>query len=106
MLPLLPYSALTRSSTFVSEEWSIFFNPANTSAAAPVVAVEGGWKGILYANLALIDPKTSWEFFAQSNFDPRWIDGGGSRTWYLAWAAGEFEFFGFCSLAIDYVPVR
>lgn len=90
MLPLLPYSALTRPSRFVFEEWSLLFDPANATAPAPASTVQGGWKGILYANLALIDPKRSWEFFAQRDFDMRWIDGGASRTWYLAWAAGEF----------------
>jgi endo-1,3(4)-beta-glucanase len=68
MLPLLPSSTLTRTNEFVTE----------------------GWKGILYANLAIIDPTTSWNFFAQSGFDPSWLDGGASQTWYLALAAGEF----------------
>lgn len=90
MLPLLPYSAFTRSSTFISQEWSALFDPSNPSAPDPASTVRGGWKGILYANLALIDPKRSWEFFAQQDFDPTWIDGGASRTWYLAFAAGEF----------------
>ncbi|KAL8695155.1 MAG: hypothetical protein Q9218_000323 [Villophora microphyllina] len=88
MLPLLPYSALTRPPRFVSEEWSLLFDPTITSAPAPASLVQGGWKGILYANLALIDPKRSWDFFAQREFDMGWIDGGASRTWYLAWAAG------------------
>ncbi|KAL8953909.1 MAG: hypothetical protein Q9222_000283 [Ikaeria aurantiellina] len=88
MLPLLPYSALTRTPSFVLEEWSLFFDPANASAPDPASSVQGGWKGILYANLALIDPRRSWDFFAQRDFDMGWIDGGASRTWYLAWAAG------------------
>ncbi|KAL9585699.1 MAG: hypothetical protein Q9212_001356 [Teloschistes hypoglaucus] len=89
MMPLLPYSALTRPSRFAYEEWSLLFDPASPTAPAPASSVQGGWRGILYANLALIDPQRSWEFFAQPNFDMRWIDGGASRTWYLAWAAGE-----------------
>lgn len=40
------------------------------------------------ANLALIDQKTSWDFFADVNFDPTHLGGGASRTWYLAFAAG------------------
>lgn len=60
------------------------------SASTPASRVDGGWKGVLYANLALIDPKASWDFFAQPNFDYSSIDGGASRTWYLAFAAGEF----------------
>ncbi|KAL8766185.1 MAG: hypothetical protein Q9209_006950 [Squamulea sp. 1 TL-2023] len=88
MLPLLPYSSLTRPSSFIQSEWSTLFDPSNPSAPDPASSIQGGWKGILYANLALIDPKKSWDFFAQNEFDERWIDGGASRTWYLAMAAG------------------
>jgi endoglucanase Acf2 len=55
----------------------------------------GGWRGILYANLALIDPKASYGFFRDGIngfWDERWIDGGASRTWYLTWAAALSEF--------------
>ncbi|KAL2797131.1 glycosyl hydrolase family 81-domain-containing protein [Aspergillus keveii] len=85
MLPLLPSSPYTRSQEFVREEWDAIFA---TNAAAPAERVTGGWKGVLYANLALIDPAASWQFFAQDGFDYGWIDGGASRTWYLAFAAG------------------
>ena len=84
MLPLLPHSAYTRSQKFVSEEWEAMFAP---NASTPADKVEGGWKGVLFANLALINPKASWDFFAQHHFDYNWIDGGASRTWYLAYAA-------------------
>ena len=53
-----------------------------------------GWRGILYANLALVDPKASYAFFrdGQNGFwDERWINGGASRTWYLVFAAGLGE---------------
>lgn len=85
MIPLNPSSTLTRTKQFVQEEWDTYF--AN-NAADPASNVVGGWKGILYANLAIIDPKSSWNFFAQPNFDNSWLDGGASRTWYLAYAAG------------------
>ncbi|KAL4941506.1 hypothetical protein BDV06DRAFT_223040 [Aspergillus oleicola] len=85
MLPLLPASPYIRSQKFVREEWNAMFA---SNAAAPAESVQGGWKGVLYANLALIDPAASWRFFTQSNFDYGWIDGGASRTWYLAFAAG------------------
>ncbi|KAL1970652.1 hypothetical protein VTN77DRAFT_4296 [Rasamsonia byssochlamydoides] len=85
MLPLLPCSAYTRSQTFVTEEWNAMFAP---NASDPASNVTGGWKGILYANLAIIDPVASYKFFSQPNFDYSWIDGGASRTWYLAYAAG------------------
>ncbi|KAJ5820525.1 CAZyme family GH81 [Penicillium riverlandense] len=85
MLPLIPSSAYTRQNQFVTEEWNAMFA---SGAASPAENVDGGWKGILYANLAIINPTASWEFFAQSNFSYSWLDGGASRTWYLAYAAG------------------
>lgn len=77
MLPLLPSSAYTRNKNFVAQEWNAMFA---SNASTPAEKVEGGWKGILYANLALIDPAASWNFFAQPNFNYSWIDGGASRT--------------------------
>ncbi|GAD92761.1 endo-1,3-beta-glucanase Engl1 [Paecilomyces variotii No. 5] len=85
MLPLMPNSAYLRNKNFVSQEWNAMFA---SNASDPAQNVEGGWKGVLYANLALIDPNASWNFFSQSNFSYSWIDGGASRTWYLAYAAG------------------
>ncbi|KAF7719938.1 Endo-1,3(4)-beta-glucanase [Penicillium ucsense] len=85
MLPLLPNSGYTRDPTFVAEEWQAIFEE---TASTPASKVEGGWKGVLFANLALSNPRASWDFFAQSNFDYSWIDGGASRVWYLAYAAG------------------
>ena len=87
MLPLMPYSTLTRTTNFVTEEWNTYFTD---SAIDPASGVVGGWKGVLYANLAIINPTASWAFFNQSNFDASWLDGGASRTWYLAYAAGTF----------------
>lgn len=86
MLPLSPASAYTRSPTFIAEEWNTYFSDA---AFSPASKVAGGWRGILYGNLACINPKAAWDFFSQSNFDPGWIDGGASRTWYLAYSAGK-----------------
>ena len=53
----------------------------------------GGWKGILFANYAIVNPVAAWEFFVDPAFDASWLDGGASRTWYLAFAAGESCFF-------------
>ena len=86
MLPLVPASTLSRTKQFVTEEWNAYFRDG---AVDPASNVAGGWRGILYANLAIIDPRTSFNFFAQPNFDPGWLDGGASRTWYLAFAAGK-----------------
>ncbi|KAJ6088691.1 hypothetical protein N7486_009952 [Penicillium sp. IBT 16267x] len=85
MLPLLPHSGYIRQRSFVTQEWEAMFA---ATASTPASKVEDGWKGVLYANLALIDPRAAWEFFSQDKFDYSWIDGGASRTWYLAFAAG------------------
>lgn len=84
MLPLNPSTALTRNPDFVAEEWAAYFND---SSPYPASTVAGGWRGVLYGNLACVDPKRSWEFFAQERFDGAWLDGGASRTWYLAFVA-------------------
>jgi len=81
MLPLLPHSTLTRTQKFVTDEWTTWFNNGRAEQ------VVGGWKGILYANLGIIDPATSWSFFNQEDFDESFLDGGASRTWYMAWIA-------------------
>jgi len=81
MIPIMPNSGLIRNAKFVTEEWAQYF--ANGKAD-----VAGGWRGILYANLALIDPKSSYAFFSDPGFDVQYLDGGASRTWYLAFAAG------------------
>ena len=86
MIPLNPCSAYLRTKQFVREEWDALFAD---HAKHPAYGVGGGWRGLLYANLAIIDPKRSYEFFAQKNFDPGWLDGGATRAWYLAYAAGQ-----------------
>jgi endo-1,3(4)-beta-glucanase len=83
MLPLLPCSTLTRTPTFVQQEWDTYFSNGRAEA------VVGGWKGILFANYAIINPSAAYNFFASSTFDASWLDGGASRTWYLAFAAGK-----------------
>jgi endo-1,3(4)-beta-glucanase len=88
MIPILPCSAYIRSQEFVKQEWNAMFA---ANASDPAQNVVGGWKGILYANLAIINAATSLNFFSQTNFDYSWIDGGATRTWYLAYAAGMFS---------------
>lgn len=83
MLPLLPSSTLTRTQEFVTEEWDTYFSNGRADA------VVGAWKGVLYANLAIIQPTTAWDFFNASSFDVSWLDGGASRTWYMTLAAGK-----------------
>ena len=74
MLPFLPSSTLARTKEFVSQEWNMYFSNGRADQ------VVGGWKGILYANLAIINPTAVWQFFSQSGFDASWLDGGASRT--------------------------
>ena len=83
MLPLMPMSPLIRSPGFVSEEWTAY------GFGSYVGQVFGGWRGVLMANLALIDPVTSYDFFsnASGDFTIDMLDGGASQTWYLAWSA-------------------
>ncbi|KAF2432715.1 endo-1,3-beta-glucanase [Tothia fuscella] len=81
MIPISPITSYIRSGTFVSEEWGLYFANRNISA------IQNGWSGILMANLATIDPRTSWQFFADPEFDVVHLDGGASLTWYLTWAA-------------------
>ena len=66
----------------MTQEWNQYFAPNNYAAS-----VVGGWRGILYANLAIIQPKNSYNFFANTTFDYSLLDGGASRTWYLTWSA-------------------
>lgn len=80
MIPLNPSSAYTRPMQFVQEEWDTYFGNGRAEQ------VEGGWKCILYANLALVDAQTSFDFFADPNFSTE-MDGGASLTWYLAYSA-------------------
>jgi endo-1,3(4)-beta-glucanase len=82
MIPLNPMSPYGRLQKFVTVEWNTYFSNGRVDNVA------GGWRGILYANLAIIDPKTSYKWFSGANFDPQYLDGGASLTWYLAFSAG------------------
>ncbi|KAK9358213.1 endo-1,3(4)-beta-glucanase [Lipomyces starkeyi] len=81
MIPITSISSYIRSPEFVYKEWtSLLANAADK--------IDDGWKGILYANLALFDPKASFRFFSHPSFNDAWLDGGASKTWYLAYSAG------------------
>nr|XP_036586971.1 glycosyl hydrolase family 81 [Colletotrichum truncatum]KAF6797701.1 glycosyl hydrolase family 81 [Colletotrichum truncatum] len=81
MIPLLAPSPFVRTPDFVREEWETYFSGGRVDGIA------GGWRGIIYGNLATIDGRTAFDFFNSPNFDPGWIDGGASLTWYLTYAA-------------------
>ncbi|KAK5111374.1 hypothetical protein LTR62_005214 [Meristemomyces frigidus] len=85
MLPLMPFSTLTRTPTFAQEEWNSYFA---SSGIKPVTQVTGGWRGILVANQAIFDPVTAYGFFSGGGFEEGFLDNGASLTWYLAWCAG------------------
>ncbi|KAF2819593.1 hypothetical protein CC86DRAFT_131951 [Ophiobolus disseminans] len=80
MIPLNPSSAYTRPKQFVLEEWDTYFSNGRADK------VEGGWKSILYANYALVNPQAAYSFFANPEFNTH-LDGGASRTWYLTYTA-------------------
>ncbi|GMM29538.1 endo-1,3(4)-beta-glucanase [Martiniozyma asiatica (nom. inval.)] len=82
MIPLTPISNFVRSCQFVGEEWD------QKELCKLCDTLDSGWRGLLMLNLAIIDPKKSWEFFAQDNFNDCWLDNGMSRTWSLTYAAG------------------
>jgi endo-1,3(4)-beta-glucanase len=83
MIPLTPISTYIRSPRFVAEEWDKYFK-------FNIGAVTDGWRGILMANRAIIDPREAWRFFTGEllGWTPNWIDGGASRSWYLTFAGG------------------
>lgn len=83
MIPILPPTAFVRVAKFVAEEWEAFFSRGR------VDEIGNAWKGIIYANYATVDAKKAWDFFSARSFDPQWLDGGASLTWFLAYAAGE-----------------
>jgi len=81
MIPINPTSPFTRRRNFVLEEWDVYFSEGRADQ------VVGGWRGVLYSNLALVAPQKAYEFFASPTFDMGSLDGGASRTWYLAYTA-------------------
>lgn len=83
MIPLLPCTPFVRREDFVKEEWDTYFSHGRANE------VQGGWKGLIMGNYATVDPRAAWEFFSAPGFEPDWIDGGASLTWYLAFAAGK-----------------
>ncbi|KIE03632.1 glycosyl hydrolase, partial [Metarhizium majus ARSEF 297] len=81
MIPILPVTPFVRDLGFVREEWEAFFDKGR------VDRIRNAWKGIIYGNYATIEPKKAWEFFTSRDFDPQWLDGGASMTWFMAYSA-------------------
>lgn len=87
MIPVHAPTGFTRSREFIKEEWETFFGEGR------IDQMDNAWKGIAYAQYALVDPKAAWDFFAALGFKDRWIDGGASRSWWMAYTAGESHSF-------------
>ncbi|CAK7201452.1 endo-1,3-beta glucanase [Sporothrix eucalyptigena] len=81
MLPLLPCSPLCRPPAYIMQEWHDTFADGRADKA------QGGWRGVLYGNLATASPNTAFEWFSQPDFRDDMLDQGASRTWYLCYAA-------------------
>jgi endo-1,3(4)-beta-glucanase len=81
MIPLLATSPYIRKASFVQEEWDTYFSNGRFDD------VETSWKGILLANYATCDPEGVMDTL-MGQFDATWLDGGASRTWYLAYVGG------------------
>jgi endo-1,3(4)-beta-glucanase len=96
---LLPHTPLVRTPEFVREEWETYFSGGREGA------VTGGWKGVIWGSYATVDPRGAYQFFAGAGFDPAWLDGGASLTWYLCYSAGELLFFSFFSCSVRFLRV-
>lgn len=77
-IPITSASSFVRSAKFVREEWE-------QKLKAIVDTIDDGWKGIIMLNVALFDPNASYAFFSSPNFTTKWLDGGQSWTWSLAY---------------------
>ena len=83
MIPLLAPTPFVRHPVFVREEWDEFFSNGR------IDDIGNAWKGIIYGSYATAEPKKAWEFFSSKQFEPQWLDGGASLTWFLAYSAGK-----------------
>ncbi|KAL6865850.1 endo-1,3-beta glucanase [Amphichorda felina] len=81
MIPILAPTPFVRVPAFVREEWEAFFGNGR------IDHIQNGWKGIIYASYATVEPCKAWEFFSSRDFDSQWLDGGASLTWSMAYAA-------------------
>lgn len=80
MIPITGASGLIRSKDFVKQEW-------DAKLSTLVEGMTSGWAGILRSNQALTDANTAYKWFASDSFQSAYLDGGASRTWYLAFSA-------------------
>lgn len=88
MIPVMPFSSFVRTPALVQQEWSAYFSNRTDGTNQYIDTIQDGWKGILMANYGIVDPTSCYNFFSDSTFQAQYLDGGASRTWYLAWCAG------------------
>ncbi|AOA65167.1 Intracellular beta-1,3-endoglucanase [Komagataella phaffii CBS 7435] len=81
MLPITSLSSFVRDPQFTREEWE-------TKLQAIVDSVDSGWRGILMLNLALFNPRASFDFFNNPDLPVRFLDDGMTKTWSLVYSAG------------------
>lgn len=80
MIPTTPVSPYMRNNEFNREEW-------DGKLRDVVRSCDDGWKGILTLHQANFDAQSSYAFFQSANFEPKWLDGGMSRTWSLYYSS-------------------
>lgn len=78
-IPVTSFSSFIRKPKFCKEEW-------DQKLKGIVNNVNDGWKGIIYLNVALFDPNSSWNFFSGDGFKNDYLDGGQSKTWSLTYS--------------------
>lgn len=81
----MPFTPYVRTSTLVQQEWDAYFGNYSNGFSPYIDGVHGGWRGILEADYALVDPTGAYAFFDNSTggFDAEYLDDGASLTWYL-----------------------
>ncbi|KAF2162809.1 glycoside hydrolase family 81 protein [Zasmidium cellare ATCC 36951] len=92
MIPTMPFSAYVRSPAFIQQEWEAYFGNFTSNTTTPsttpyIESLDSGWRGILVADYCIANPDYGYNFFRQDGWRSEWLDGGASRTWYLAWCA-------------------
>lgn len=85
MIPILPVTTVARTTKFVKEEWDAFFSNGR------VDKIDNSWKSILLGSYATTAPKEVYEVLSGKTFDSKWLDGGISLTWLLAYSAGKLR---------------
>ncbi|CCF59623.1 hypothetical protein KAFR_0H02140 [Kazachstania africana CBS 2517] len=81
-LPLIPITNYIRSAKFAKQEWNQVLSKIIDKIP------NNGWKSVIMLEIASFDAKSSWNYFAQSNFFSNYgLDDGQSLTWSLTYAA-------------------